>query len=270
MKKFIPFMFVIFLFASNSSYAFDFIKLGTSHDDAFWGTPDSEIPNFPSTIQYLAERGKIQTNPIDTLDVTDANVQQALAGGFGPFDALLFSENINSLTPLTYQLINNYVSGGGCVVVTSSHDDEAEFLNSSFGYNVSVTNINNFIPFQIQPAAMGTPFEGGPPILLSANASGAFGNTPGTTIYSGDEGVILFAALFGRGNVVAIGWDYCCTPPAEEGPILDWYEVVNRAFDQCLGNSEAIPTLSEWGLIAMAGVLGIVGFMVMRRRKVTA
>jgi len=31
-----------------------------------------------------------------------------------------------------------------------------------------------------------------------------------------------------------------------------------------------VPTLSEWGLIAMAGMLGIVGFMVMRRRKVTA
>jgi IPTL-CTERM motif len=28
-----------------------------------------------------------------------------------------------------------------------------------------------------------------------------------------------------------------------------------------------IPTLSEWGLIAMAGVLGIIGFMVIRRRK---
>jgi len=28
-----------------------------------------------------------------------------------------------------------------------------------------------------------------------------------------------------------------------------------------------IPTLSEWGLIAMAGVLGIVGFVVIRRRK---
>jgi len=28
-----------------------------------------------------------------------------------------------------------------------------------------------------------------------------------------------------------------------------------------------IPTLSEWGLIAMAGILGIVGFMVIRRRK---
>jgi len=33
---------------------------------------------------------------------------------------------------------------------------------------------------------------------------------------------------------------------------------------------EPIPTLSEWGLIAMAGILGIVGFMVMRRRKVSA
>ncbi|TDJ03160.1 MAG: IPTL-CTERM sorting domain-containing protein, partial [Candidatus Dadabacteria bacterium] len=33
-----------------------------------------------------------------------------------------------------------------------------------------------------------------------------------------------------------------------------------------------IPTLSEWGLIAMAGILGlgIIGFMVMRRRKVAA
>jgi len=31
-----------------------------------------------------------------------------------------------------------------------------------------------------------------------------------------------------------------------------------------------IPTLSEWGLIALAGTLGIIGFMVIRRRKVTA
>jgi len=36
------------------------------------------------------------------------------------------------------------------------------------------------------------------------------------------------------------------------------------------GGSASIPTLNEWGLIAMASILGIVGFMVMRRRKVTA
>jgi len=31
-----------------------------------------------------------------------------------------------------------------------------------------------------------------------------------------------------------------------------------------------IPTLSQWGLISMIVILGIIGFMVMRRRKVTA
>jgi len=34
--------------------------------------------------------------------------------------------------------------------------------------------------------------------------------------------------------------------------------------------STPVPTLSEWGLIFMAGLLGIAGYMVMRRRKVIA
>lgn len=35
-------------------------------------------------------------------------------------------------------------------------------------------------------------------------------------------------------------------------------------------NVAEVPTLSQWGLIAMAGILGIVGLMVARRRKITA
>ena len=31
-----------------------------------------------------------------------------------------------------------------------------------------------------------------------------------------------------------------------------------------------VPTISEWGLVAMAGILGIIGFMVVRRRKAAA
>ncbi len=130
--------------------------------------------------------------------------------------------------------------------------------------------------FPIQPGgAAGTQFQGGPGALVSADLTSAFSNTPGQTIYSGVMGVALFTDQFGEGNVVAIGWDYCCTgeegPENTEGQILDWYEVVNRAFDQCFPpEPRPIPTLSEWGLIAMAGVLGIVGFMVIRRRKVTA
>ena len=38
----------------------------------------------------------------------------------------------------------------------------------------------------------------------------------------------------------------------------------------CLALQTTIPTLSKWGLIAMAAILGIVGFMVIRRRKITA
>ena len=33
---------------------------------------------------------------------------------------------------------------------------------------------------------------------------------------------------------------------------------------------QPIPTMSEWGLLALAGILGIIGFMVVRRRKVAA
>jgi IPTL-CTERM motif len=43
----------------------------------------------------------------------------------------------------------------------------------------------------------------------------------------------------------------------------------NLSFGDCT-IARNIPTVSEWGLIAMASILGIVGFMVIRRRKVTA
>ena len=52
----------------------------------------------------------------------------------------------------------------------------------------------------------------------------------------------------------------------ENGTLL--YEL---SFGQCVRViSSPIPTLSEWGLLAMASILGIVGFMVIRRRKLTA
>ena len=38
----------------------------------------------------------------------------------------------------------------------------------------------------------------------------------------------------------------------------------------CTSFTKDVPTLSEWGLITMAGLLGFIGYMVIRRRKATA
>ena len=280
LKKFIPFLFIIFLFASSSSYALDFIKFGTNHDDEFWGTQgEAFAPDFPSTVQYLQERGK---NQITSIDLTNQNVQDAFNGDFGPFDAIVVSEcqegegsGCEDLTPENNALINQFVSGGGCLILTGQHaNGEDDFLNNTFGYDIGVIEVDNVVDtFAIQLGANGTEFAGGPATLVAADLTSAFSNTPGITIYNGTKGVGVFTDEFGEGTVTAIGWDYCCSDDEEntEGEILDWYEVVNRAFDQCPEpEPRTVPTLSEWGLIAMAGILGIVGFIVMRRRKVTA
>ncbi len=44
---------------------------------------------------------------------------------------------------------------------------------------------------------------------------------------------------------------------------------VTCAFTNVSAVSE-FPTLSEWGMIAMAGILGIAGFMVIRRKRAVA
>ena len=77
---------------------------------------------------------------------------------------------------------------------------------------------------------------------------------------------------------------FCCQgqgqcDDTDENPdlICPVQDVVQNAFcnqetGTCalLDTSSNIPTLSEWGLIAMAGVLGIAGYVIIRRRKATA
>lgn len=47
------------------------------------------------------------------------------------------------------------------------------------------------------------------------------------------------------------------------------FETVS-ALARCEAGFFNVPTLSEWGLIAMAGVLGLIGFIVLKRRKAAA
>jgi hypothetical protein len=74
----------------------------------------------------------------------------------------------------------------------------------------------------------------------------------------------------------------CCQFPGgcfnfDDDPILCDGQVIENATCNedagvCVSPSVAnpIPTLSEWGLIAMAGVLGIAGYLIVRRRRVNA
>lgn len=62
-------------------------------------------------------------------------------------------------------------------------------------------------------------------------------------------------------------------PEACGGGIFVDNALCSEITGQCVsGGSEAsaIPTLSEWGLIATAGILGIAGYLVMRRKKAAA
>jgi hypothetical protein len=275
MSKYIinAFLFIVLMVVSGSSYALDFVKFGTGHDSGFWGTTNYDFAPFPSTVEYLAARGK---NELTSVELTDENVQAAFRGKFGVFEAVVISESIGFLSPTSYSLFNQFVSAGGCLILTGDHaSGESEFLSNTFGYNVGViTVLDGVDTFAIQPGASGTEFVGGPATLVAANLTSAFSNTPGTVIYSGTEGVGVFTSPFGAGTVTAIGWDYCCTPPNDPNEILNWYEVVNRAFDaECQSvviAFDAIPTLSEWGMIAMAGILGLAGLLVAAKRRKAA
>jgi len=211
-------------------------------------------------------------------------VEDTFDGDFGSFEAVVISESINSLSPESYDQFRQFVNGGGCLILTGDHGEgEDEFLNNTFGFNVGITTTSQdpADTVQIQNVANTTSFAFGPSVLAAADLTAFFSNTPGSIIYNGALGVGVFTTSFGQGVVSAIGWDYCCPGGEEGGPastedqILAWYEVANRAFDQCTGfvpsRARPIPTLSELGLIATAGILGLVGlFTALRRRKATA
>ena len=122
-------------------------------------------------------------------------------------------------------------------------------------------------------------------------------NTPFEFDVSGTGGVFSFTLsdpsenstgfLIGVGTSVDVtevipeGWelvDIECSGigveivPIENGQnftCLKIFDMASCTFEN-EGPPPSVPTLSQWGLIAMAGILGIVGFMVIRRRKVTA
>ena len=109
---------------------------------------------------------------------------------------------------------------------------------------MELTSIFGVTTVDVQVFGVGNVFLGSATVILTPLNSTFFG-----VIAGGGE-------LITRIDLVETGITQC----------EFFYEL---SFGTCGDIIRPIPTLSEWGLIAMAGALGIVGFMVMRRRKAT-
>ena len=78
-------------------------------------------------------------------------------------------------------------------------------------------------------------------------------------------------------NCCMISEDSCRTqlPGIGCDGMLFFVSTCNTTINRCVPNvgeteTQNVPTLSQWGLIATAGLLGFVGFVVVRRRKAAA
>jgi len=96
--------------------------------------------------------------------------------------------------------------------------------------------------------------------------------------YSGDTDAITEIASLVKhsGNVFLAGDNFKLLSISTDGVVAFIGDMDHKskglAFDCVVPPipPSTVPTISEWGLIAMAGILGIMGFMVLRRRKLTA
>ena len=100
--------------------------------------------------------------------------------------------------------------------------------------------------------------------LLIAQSESAYSQQPGCCLYQQltDESLTC-------GN--ADGPELCRAPPGFETINFVGGDVCNLQTGFCEDPEPVrnVPTLSELGLIAMAGVLGIIGFIVIRRRQLS-
>jgi hypothetical protein len=181
---------------------------------------------------------------VDEFDgCSDAEWADALART--DYDVLVVGENApgclgpdpSDLSSETLQAIGNYVRAGKPIVILGAHGDENDFMNVVFGFSMTnqAEDSSESLSATLQPSAAGTPFAGGPPSLVGSDLTEILGDTPGTTIYSGPEGVWVFTAPVGSGVVTYVGWD---GSSGSESALDDWYRVIDRAL-QVRG---AVPT----------------------------
>jgi hypothetical protein len=172
--------------------------------------------------------------------------------------------------------IHIFVANGGTLIMFDpGSGDPLAVLNQVFGVKTFTFQLTSggaaAPPISLNAAgAAGTPFQGGPATLsINANATDtvlASSLPDGSSIIyqdaSGNSAVTLLR--IGGGNVIVMGWDWFDAQPtgSQDG---GWLAVLDTA--AAIVGTSPIPTLSEWAMIAMAGLLIALGLFALRRPR---
>jgi hypothetical protein len=158
--------------------------------------------------------------------------------------------------------------GGSLVVVAPRSGDPLAVINEAFGFAMTAAQ---FVtpPISLTGAAAGTPFEGGPatlPLNLSSVDAVLASSLPpeARAIYTDADGNSVVTQIPSQGgNILILGWDWFDAAPlgTQDG---GWLAVLDSAGS--VEGFNAVPTLSEWGMIAMAALLALAGAATLRRR----
>lgn len=155
-------------------------------------------------------------------------------------------------TTLPVDINNNMTAEPGMQLVILDFPDPQPGLPATFGFTFGYNLPPGAGPFEIKVMSAGkVPTEEGtfyPPIYPCEND---FANIPAVTI---PESL----------NFQNIDLSAYVMLPGCNGLVYDYTGLTP------IVSLRPIPTLSQWGLIAMAGVLGIIGLLAILRRKATA
>ena len=167
--------------------------------------------------------------------ITAADFTAAGAGGkIIIFPEMEVGNLLSALDAAAIAALQGYVSGGGGIIQANLFPGNSNLPNSLFGWglvqvgNIGATSLN-------AGAAAGTAFAGGPAGLPGANAvEGVLtASLPGgaLNLYSGGLNTSVFAATFGAGHYVYIGYDWF------SGSDAAFNDVLNRA----IGYAATVP-----------------------------
>jgi exosortase sorting signal-containing protein len=236
-------------------------------------TPDATGEAFTLQQTLIAQGNNVTT----FTGITGPEITAAVAGKTFLIIPELQNGNLSpDLDDAARIAIELFVRGGGTLIVFDPGDgDPLAVINEVFGFDNMTLKLTSggaaVAPITLDAAAAaGTPFAGGPAtIAINLNATDTVlaSSIPnfGRIIYKdakGNGAVVLLP--FSLGNVVIMGWDWFDAQPvgSQDG---GWLAVLAAA-GQIVG-STAIPTLSEWAIIAMAGVLVALGLIALRRGR---